>query len=100
MLQSTNAILKTIHSNDEDEFDDSTDDEEDDDAMIDNNQTITTIVRIIILLTVINYNNFMLIIIRVSLIQRFAWPSLISLNLVHAINSLLKVSLKTNSRAL
>ena len=50
----TNAILKTIHSDDEDELDDSTDDEEDDDAMIS--------------LTVINYNNFMIIIIRVSLI--------------------------------
>ena len=33
----TNAILKTIHSDDEDELNDSTDDEEDDDAMIDNN---------------------------------------------------------------
>ena len=33
----TNAILKTIHSDDEDELDDSTDDEEDDNAMINNN---------------------------------------------------------------
>ena len=33
----TNAILKTIHSDDEDELDDFTDDEEYDDAMIDNN---------------------------------------------------------------
>ena len=87
----TNAILKTIHSDDEDELDNSTDDEEDDDVMIDNNQTITTIIRIIIMLTVINDSNFMIIIIRVSLIQRFAWPLLISLNLVHATNSLLKV---------
>ena len=38
----TNAILKTIHSDDEDQLDGSTDDEEDDDVMIDNNQTITT----------------------------------------------------------
>ena len=56
----TNAILKTIHFDDEDELDDSTDDEEDEDAMIYNNQTITTIIRIIILLTVINYINFMI----------------------------------------
>ena len=33
----TKAILRAIHSDDEDELDDSTDDEEDDDAMIDNN---------------------------------------------------------------
>ena len=35
----TNAILKTIHSDDEDELDDSTDDEEDEDedAMLDDN---------------------------------------------------------------
>ena len=33
----TNAILKTINSDDEDELNDSKDDEEDDDAMIVNN---------------------------------------------------------------
>ena len=66
----TKAILNTIHSDDEDELDVSTNDEHDD-AMIDNNQNITTILRIIILLTVIKHNNFMIVIIRVSLIQRF-----------------------------
>ena len=50
----TNAILETVHSDDEDELDDSTYDEEDDDAMI--------------LFTVINYKIFMIFIIRVSLI--------------------------------
>ena len=48
----------------------------------DNNNNNNTIIRIIILLTAI---------IRVSLIQRFTGPQLNSLNLVHAINSLLKV---------
>ena len=73
----TNAMLKTIHSDDEDELDGSTDDEEDDGAMI--------------LLIVIDYSNFMIIIIRVILIERFAWPSLILPSLVHTISSLLKV---------
>ena len=35
--EATNAILETIHSDDEDELNYSTDNEEDDDAMIDNN---------------------------------------------------------------